>query len=117
MDRWIRAEIRAALAWTRRAANRELDFAEALVVRMPAVFSALETGLICRSKAWVFVDLCADLSPEQAEVVCSRLPPPIPATRPRRTTAVLGADGGASARCRLPAGLCTDVSSRARYVQ
>ena len=68
-------EIRAALAWTRRAADRELNFAEALVLRMPAVFTALETGRIDRSKAWVFADLCADLTPEQTEVVCTRLLP------------------------------------------
>jgi hypothetical protein len=68
-------EIRAALAWTRRAADRELDFAETLVLRMPAVFTALEAGQICRSKAWVFADLCADLTPEQAQVVRARLLP------------------------------------------
>jgi hypothetical protein len=66
-------EIRAALAWTRRAADRELGFAETLVLRMPAVFTALETGRIDRNKAWVFADLCADLTPEQAQVVCTRL--------------------------------------------
>jgi len=37
-------EIRAALAWTRRAADREHGFAETLVLRMPAVFIALDTG-------------------------------------------------------------------------
>jgi hypothetical protein len=68
-------EIRAALAWTRRAADREHDFAETLVLRMPAVFTALDTGRICRSKAWVFADLCAGLTPEQAGVVCARLLP------------------------------------------
>ncbi len=68
-------EIRAALAWTRRAADREHDFAETLVLRMPAVFTALDTGRICRSKAWVFADLCADLTPEQTAVVCARLLP------------------------------------------
>ncbi len=68
-------EIRAALAWTCRAADRELDFAQSLVLRMPAVFTALNTGWICRSKAWVFADLCADLTAEQAEVVCARLLP------------------------------------------
>jgi hypothetical protein len=68
-------EIRAALAWTRRAADREHDFAETLVLRMPAVFTALDTGRICRSKAWVFADLCADLTAEQTEVVCTRLLP------------------------------------------
>ncbi len=66
-------EIRAALAWTRRAAERELGFAEALVLRMPAVFRALEAGKIDRNKAWVFTDLCADLTPEQAEVVSTQL--------------------------------------------
>ncbi len=68
-------EIRAALAWTRRAADRELDFAETLVLRMPAVFTALDTGEICRSKAWVFADLCAGLTAEQTAVVCGRLLP------------------------------------------
>jgi hypothetical protein len=68
-------EIRAALAWTRRAADREHDFAETLVLRMPAVFTALDTGRICRSKAWVFADLCADLTTEQTAVVCTRLLP------------------------------------------
>ncbi len=59
-------EIRAALAWTRGAAGREHGFAETLVLRMPAVFTALDTGRICRSKAWVFADLCADLTAEAA---------------------------------------------------
>ncbi|HET9256361.1 MAG TPA: DUF222 domain-containing protein [Pseudonocardiaceae bacterium] len=68
-------EIRAALTWTRRAADRELDFAETLVLRMPAVFTALEAGRIDRNKAWVFADLCSDLTPEQAHVVCERLLP------------------------------------------
>ncbi|MGA9310128.1 MAG: DUF222 domain-containing protein [Pseudonocardiaceae bacterium] len=68
-------EIRAALAWTRRAADREHDFAETLVLRLPAVFTALDTGRICRSKAWVFADLCAGLTPEQTAVVCARLLP------------------------------------------
>ncbi|HEY6424275.1 MAG TPA: hypothetical protein VIY28_13700 [Pseudonocardiaceae bacterium] len=68
-------EIRAALAWTRRASDREHHFAETLVLRMPAVFTALDTGRICRSKAWVFADLCADLTAEQVEVVCARLLP------------------------------------------
>jgi hypothetical protein len=68
-------EIRAALAWTRRAAEREHDFAETLVLRMPAVFTALDTGRICRSKAWVFADLCAELTPEQTAVVCTQLLP------------------------------------------
>src|SRR6185312_10532873 len=46
-----------------------------LVLRMPPVFTALETGRICRNKAWVFADLCADLTAEQVDVVCGRLLP------------------------------------------
>lgn len=42
---------------------------------MPAVFTALDTGRICRSKAWVFADLCAGLTPEQTGLVCARLVP------------------------------------------
>ncbi|MDQ2880503.1 MAG: hypothetical protein M3Y48_04365 [Actinomycetota bacterium] len=87
-------EIRAALAWTRRAADRELDFAETLVVRLPAVFAALDTGRICRTKAWVFADLCADLTAEQAAVVCARLLP----QATRLTTGELAADEEAGDR-------------------
>ncbi|MFN2478105.1 MAG: hypothetical protein ABR615_02900 [Pseudonocardiaceae bacterium] len=65
-------EIRAALAWTRRAAEREHDFAETPLLWIPAVFTTLDTGWICRSKAWVFADLCAELTAEQAAVVCGR---------------------------------------------
>ncbi|MGH4024964.1 MAG: hypothetical protein ACRDRV_10300, partial [Pseudonocardiaceae bacterium] len=68
-------EIRAALAWTRRSAEREFEFAQTLVTRMPAVLTALDRGQICRSKAWVFADLCAGLSAEQTDVVCARLLP------------------------------------------
>ncbi|MGH3821334.1 MAG: DUF222 domain-containing protein, partial [Pseudonocardiaceae bacterium] len=73
---WYAAdEIRAALSWTRRTADRELLFAETLVLRMPAVFTALDSGKIDRNKAWVFADLCAELTLEQTEVVCTRLLP------------------------------------------
>lgn len=68
-------EVRAALAWTRHGAYREYHFAEALLIRLPAVFAALDTGAICRSKAWLFTQLCAELTDEQAQVVCERLLP------------------------------------------
>ncbi|MGH3720504.1 MAG: DUF222 domain-containing protein [Pseudonocardiaceae bacterium] len=68
-------EIRAALSWTRNAAYREYHFAEALLTRLPAVFTALDTGVICRSKAWLFTELCAQLTDEQAQAVCERLLP------------------------------------------
>jgi uncharacterized protein DUF222 len=68
-------EIRAALAWTRNAASREYHFAETLLARLPAVFAALDTGVICRSKAWLFTELCAELTDEQTQEVCERLLP------------------------------------------
>ncbi len=68
-------EIRAALAWTRNAAYREYHFAETLLARLPAVFTALDTGAICRSKAWLFTELCAELTDEQTQAVCERLLP------------------------------------------
>ncbi|MGH4007825.1 MAG: DUF222 domain-containing protein [Pseudonocardiaceae bacterium] len=68
-------EIRAALAWTRNAASREYHFAETLLARLPAVFAALDSGVICRSKAWLFTELCAELTDEQILVVCQRLLP------------------------------------------
>lgn len=68
-------EIRAALAWTRNAAYREYHFAQSLLGRLPAVFTALDTGVICRSKAWLFTELCAELTEEQARLVAERLLP------------------------------------------
>jgi hypothetical protein len=68
-------EIRAALAWTRTAADRELGFAETLTTVLPRVFAALECGQICRSKAWVFADLLAGLSAEHRDAACARLLP------------------------------------------
>jgi hypothetical protein len=66
-------EIRAALAWTRRAADREHSFAETLVQRMPAVFAALNDGRIDRAKAWIFTDHCAELPTDQAAAACARI--------------------------------------------
>ncbi len=68
-------EIRAALAWTRNAADREYHFAQSLLGRLPAVFTALDAGAICRSKAWLFTELCAELTEEQAQMVAERLLP------------------------------------------
>ncbi|MGH3902926.1 MAG: DUF222 domain-containing protein [Pseudonocardiaceae bacterium] len=68
-------EIRAALAWTRNAAYREYHFDHTLLSRLPTVFTALDGGVICRSKAWLFTELCAELTDEQAQLVCDRLLP------------------------------------------
>jgi len=112
-------EIRAALAWTRSAADRKLGFAETLVVRMLAVFAALESGRICRSKAWVFADLCGDLTVEQAGVVFARLLPQASGLTTGELAArikKLAIAVGGAAVCDRGAGAHRDrVSQRRRY--
>jgi hypothetical protein len=55
-------ELRAALTWTRRHAESELDFASDLLVRLPSVLRALSDGRIDRAKAKIIVDTTAHLS-------------------------------------------------------
>jgi hypothetical protein len=68
-------ETRLALAWTRRAAESEHDFAEVLVHRLPLVFAALDTGEIDRPKARVCYDHLADLPAASIEKICRALLP------------------------------------------
>lgn len=68
-------EIRAALAWTRRAADRETDLAYTLVRHLPDVQRALAEGHIDRAKAWVFTQHLADLTPAQITLVCRSVLP------------------------------------------
>lgn len=65
-------EVRAALAWSRRAADRECDLAEQLVHDLPQVYAAFLAGDIDRSKARVLADHLAGLTPTR-----------VPSTRPR----------------------------------
>ncbi len=55
-------ELRAALAWTRRRAEGELDLASDLFIRLPSVLRALSDGLIDKAKAKIIVDTTAHLS-------------------------------------------------------
>ncbi len=55
-------ELRAALAWTRRRAEGELDLASDLLVRLPSVLQALSAGLIDKAKAKIIVDTTIHLS-------------------------------------------------------
>ena len=79
---WGAGEIAAALTWTARAADRELDFATTLVVALPQMFQALLDGRIDRPKAWVFADhldpQSCGLAADQVEAICARLLPPAP---------------------------------------
>ena len=67
--------MRAALAWSRRAADAETDFAEQVVFELPAVHAAFWAGEIDRPKVRVFTQHCCGLTPAQITVVCARLVP------------------------------------------
>ena len=51
---WASSEVAAALTWTSRTADRELDLAQVVVRALPKVFAALWAGEIDRGKAVVF---------------------------------------------------------------
>jgi hypothetical protein len=73
--RYCADEIRAALAWTRRAADRQTDLAEAIVHGLPQVHAALLAGRIDQPKAAVFADHLAGLTDEQTTAVCAAVLP------------------------------------------
>jgi hypothetical protein len=75
---WAGGEVAAALRLTGVAADRELGFAEAVVLRLPMVFAALSAGLIDRGRAWVFAGLLIDLTPEQLDAICRQWVPAAP---------------------------------------
>ena len=54
---WAGGEIAAALHWTARASDRELQLAETIVSGLPLVHTALLAGTLDRDKARVFADL------------------------------------------------------------
>ena len=68
-------EVRAALAWSRRAADRECDLAEQVVHYLPQVYAAFLAGDIDRSKVRVFADHLAGLTQAQIATVCEVLLP------------------------------------------
>ena len=68
-------EVRAALAWSRRAADRECGLAEQLVHDVPEVYAAFLAGDIDRPKARVFADHLAGLTRAQIATVCEVLLP------------------------------------------
>ena len=62
-------EIQAALCWTRRMAERQLDFAATLVSDYPQVEEMLHAGLIDLARARVIVDQTCHLEPEVRDKV------------------------------------------------
>jgi hypothetical protein len=88
MAAWASSEVAAALTWTSRTAERELDLAQVVVRALPQVFAALWAGEIDRGKAVVFagyLDPACGVTPEQAATICARLLP----VAPQLTTAQL----------------------------
>ena len=78
---WASSEVAAALTWTSRTADRELNLAQVVVRALPEVFAALWAGEIDRGKAVVFaayLDPAHGVTPEQAAVICARLLPIAP---------------------------------------
>lgn len=67
------AEIRAALRLTRRAADRQLDLALTLTQRLPAVLTALKTGVIDTPRAIVIADATIHLSHDTARTVTDQI--------------------------------------------
>jgi len=63
------SEIRAALSWTRRAAESQLEFAHVLVERLPLVWLALDAGWIDLPKARMICDSTLPLDVAVAQEV------------------------------------------------
>lgn len=70
---WAAEEIGAALRFTSRRADLELEFATVLVDRLPRVFAALQSGHLDHHKAKVFADHLADLDDAAVEQICTAL--------------------------------------------
>ncbi len=74
-DKYSADEVRAALALTHRAAEREYDFSYDPKTRLPQVRAALSTGLIDEPRAMVFRDWLQDAPHELARAVTEHLLP------------------------------------------
>jgi len=85
--RYAAEETRAALRWTRNAADAEHDLAETVVHGMPEVFDAWWAGRIDRQRVRVLDRYPTGVSAEVIERICSVAVP----LAPTRTTGQLGA--------------------------
>ena len=77
-DEFAADEIRGALAWTRSAANSQLDLAWDLIHRLGPVYAALDAGSIDVPKARVFSEWTGGLTADQVRQICDRLLPEAP---------------------------------------
>ena len=84
-DRYACDETRAALRWTRRAADAEHDLAETVVHAMPQLFAAWPAGQVDRPRVRVFCQYLINLTPGQVQRICAVAVP----RAPRLTTGQL----------------------------
>ncbi len=84
-ERYAPEETRAALRWTRRAAEWEHDLAETVVHTMPELHAAWLAGTVDRPRVLVFDRYLTGLTPEQITVICAKAVP----LAPTRTTGQL----------------------------
>ncbi|CAN5883766.1 HNH endonuclease signature motif containing protein [soil metagenome] len=73
LDEYAADEIRAALTWTRRAAEYGLDVGWRMVERIPAVWEALHAGVIDLPKAKIIVDRTLHLDEATAREVATEI--------------------------------------------
>ncbi|MGH3928292.1 MAG: DUF222 domain-containing protein, partial [Pseudonocardiaceae bacterium] len=71
-------EVRAALVWTRRAADAQFCLAYDLVTRLPAVHAAMDAGVVDEPRARVLSEWTTELSGQQAQAVCDQVLPLAP---------------------------------------
>ncbi len=84
-ERYAAEETRAALRWTRRAAEWEHELAETVVHAMPQLHAAWLAGTVDRPRVAVFDRYLTGCTPEQVTAICARVVPLAPA----RTTGQL----------------------------
>ncbi|MDN5934135.1 MAG: DUF222 domain-containing protein, partial [Pseudonocardia sp.] len=89
MDRYAPDETRAALHWTRSAADFEHDAAETVVHAMPELFDAWLAGALDRPRVLVFHRYLADLTAEQVAAICHKAVPRAPKLTTGRLAALL----------------------------
>ncbi len=77
-DEFSADETRAALVWSRRAAENRFWLAYDLLTRLPAVHAALDAGTIDEPRARALSEWTGDLTDEQAQAICQRLLPEAP---------------------------------------
>lgn len=84
-ERYAPEETRAALRWTRRAAEWEHDLAETVVHGMPLLHAAWLAGAVDRPRVLVFDRYLTGCTPEQVTAICAKAVP----LAPTRTTGQL----------------------------